>query len=127
MTNICANCKYYLLKKYSYLPNERLCTHSQSKEIGLVTGTTYYRECNEIRQEFTMASKYGGSTYECELYAEKEPEPTPLLDFIEDCFCSIGNFFGSIWNFIKNIFKNKKREEVISAIKERKRVIKINE
>lgn len=119
MTNICANCKYYLLKKYSYLPNEHLCTHPQSEGIGLVTGGTYYRECNEIRQEFTMASKYGGSTYECELYAEKEPEPT-LSELI-------GDFFGSIGNFIKNIFKNKKREEVISAIKERKRVIKINE
>ncbi|MBQ6276991.1 MAG: hypothetical protein IJK62_09830 [Bacteroidales bacterium] len=88
--NICANCKYYLLKKYSYIPNEHLCTHPQSKEIGLVTGSTYYRECKEIR------------------YAEKEPEPTPLLDFIEDCFWSIGNFFGSIWDFIKKIFTRTK-------------------
>ena len=115
MTNICANCKYHLLKKYSYLPNEHLCTHPQSKQIGLVSGNTYYQDCKDIREQFTMASKYGGSTNNCELYAEKEPDPTPLLDFIEDCFWSIkdffgsiGDFFGSIGDFIKNIFKNKK-------------------
>lgn len=66
-----------------------------------------------------MASKYSGSTNNCELYAEPEPEPT-LSELI-------GDFFGSIGDFFKKIFKNKKREEQISAIKERKRVIKINE
>ena len=55
-----------------------------------------------------MASKYGGSTNNCELYAEPVPEPTPLLDFIEDCFWSIGDFFGSIWDFIKKIFTRTK-------------------
>ncbi len=119
MTNICANCKYHLLRKYSYFPDEHLCTHPQSEQIGLVSGKTYYQCCNEIRERYTIATKYDGSTYECELYAEKEPEPT-LSELI-------GDFFGSIGNFIKNIFKNKKREEQISAIKERKRVIKINE
>lgn len=100
MTNICANCKYHLLRKYSYFPNEHLCTHPQSKQIGLVTGRTYYQECNEIRQEFTMASKYGGSTYKCELYAE--PVPVPTLSEL------IGDFFGSIGDFFKKIFTRTK-------------------
>lgn len=100
MTNICANCKYHLLRKYSYSPDEHLCTHPQSEQIGLVSGRTYYQDCKDIREQFTMASKYGGSTNNCELYAEPVPEPT-LSELI-------GDFFGSIGDFFKKIFTRTK-------------------
>lgn len=96
---ICANCKYHLLKKYSYLPNEHLCTHPQSTYTDLISGVTVYDKCFEVRQRRSMASKYGGETYDCVLYAEKEPEPT--------LFELIGDFFESIRDFFKNLFIKK--------------------
>lgn len=98
--NICANCKYYYLREYTWLPNEDLCTHPQSTYIETITGSKIYDECIAVRKAHTMVSKYGGSTGECELYAEKEPEPT-LSELI-------GDFFGSIGDFFKKIFTRTK-------------------
>lgn len=100
MSNICANCKYHLLEQYRYFPNEHLCTHPQSTYTELISGATIYEKCFDVRKKRSMASKYGGETYDCVLYAEKEPEPT-LSELI-------GDFFGSIGDFFKKIFTRTK-------------------